>query len=166
MADSWRLTAGGPGSPPAASREPPAGSPWLLLIGIFKLAKAIALIAAGVGVFHLLDPAVRQRVEGWLAQIQLAPGRRILGFLAGANAKKIEELGLLAFGYALLFLIEGTGLLLRKRWGEWFTIVVTGSLLPFEIYELAKGVSAAKVATIVVNVAVVIYLVIRVRKRA
>lgn len=139
---------------------------WLLLIAIFKLAKAIALIAAGVGVFRLLNPAVAQRVESWLAQIQLAPGRRILAFLDGANAEKIEGLGLLAFGYALLFLIEGTGLLLRKRWAEWFTIIVTGSLLPFEIYELAKGASAAKIAAIVINAAVVVYLVIRVRKRA
>jgi uncharacterized membrane protein (DUF2068 family) len=117
-------------------------------------------------VFRLLDPAVAQRVENWLAQIQLAPGQRILAFLAGANAKKIEALGLLVFGYALLFLIEGTGLLMRKRWAEWFTIIVTGSLLPFEIYELTKGASAAKIATIVINVAVVVYLLVRLRKRA
>jgi uncharacterized membrane protein (DUF2068 family) len=54
---------------------------------------------------------------------------------------------------------------MRKRWAEWFVIIVTGSLLPFEIYELIKAVNAAKVVTVAVNVAVVIYLVIRVRKR-
>jgi uncharacterized membrane protein (DUF2068 family) len=138
----------------------------VLLIAIFKLAKAITLIAAGIGAFRLLDPAVAERVERWLAQVQLAPGRRIIAFLSRADDRKIEALGSLAFAYAILFLVEGTGLLMRKRWAEWFTIIITGSLLPFEIYEIFKGVSVAKAATVVVNAAVVIYLVIRVRKRA
>ena len=138
----------------------------VLLIALFKLAKAITLIAAGIGAFRLLDPEVAKRVEAWLAHVQLAPGRRILAFLSGANDEKIEALGGLAFAYAILFLIEGTGLLMRKRWAESFTIIVTGSLLPFEIYELFREATAAKVATVVINVAVVIYLVIRVRKRA
>jgi uncharacterized membrane protein (DUF2068 family) len=138
----------------------------VLLIAIFKLVKAITLIAAGIGAFKLLNPAVESRVEGWIAHVQLAPAHRVIAFLSGASDQKIEALGGLAFGYALLFLIEGTGLLMRKRWGEWFTIIVTGSLLPFEVYEIVKGVSSAKIATVIVNVAVVIYLVIRVRKRA
>ena len=138
----------------------------VLLIAIFKFAKAIALIAAGIGAFRLVNPAVAARVEVWLAHVQLAPGRRIIAFLSGASDGKIEALGGLAFAYAALFLVEGTGLFLRKRWGEWFTIIVTGSLLPFEIYEIFKNVSAAKVATAIINLAVVIYLVIRVRKRA
>ena len=138
----------------------------ILLIAIFKLVKAITLIAAGIGAFRLLDPDFAARVEAWLAQVQLAPGRRVIAFLSGANDQKIEALGGLAFAYATLFLVEGTGLFMRKRWGEWMTIIITGSLLPFEIYELFKGVSAAKIATVIVNAAVVIYLVIRVRKRA
>ncbi len=138
----------------------------ILLIAIFKLVKAITLIAAGIGAFRLLDPDFAARVEAWLAQVQLAPGRRMIAFLSGANDQKIEALGGLAFAYAILFLVEGTGLFMRKRWGEWMTIIITGSLLPFEIYEVFKGVSAAKIATVIVNAAVVIYLVIRVRKRA
>jgi uncharacterized membrane protein (DUF2068 family) len=138
----------------------------VLLIAIFKLVKAVTLIAAGIGALRLVNPAVALRVEGWIAHVQLAPARRVIAFLSGANDRKIEALGGIAFGYALLFLIEGTGLLMRKRWGEWFTIIVTGSLLPFEVYELLKGVTFAKTATVIVNVAVVIYLVIRVRKRA
>jgi uncharacterized membrane protein (DUF2068 family) len=138
----------------------------VLLIAIFKLAKAITLIATGIGVFRLVNPAVELRVERWIAHVQLAPAHRVVAFLSRASDKKIEALGGLAFGYALLFLIEGTGLLMRKRWGKWFTIFVTGSLLPFEIYELFHGATLAKIATVIINAAVVIYLVIRVRKRA
>ncbi len=138
----------------------------ILAIALFKLAKAITLIAAGIGAFRLLYPAFAERFERWLALVQLAPGRRIIAFLSRANDGKIEALGSLAFAYAILFLVEGTGLLMRKRWAEWLTIIVTGSLIPFEIYEIFKSVSAAKVVAIVVNVAVVIYLAIRVRKQA
>ena len=138
----------------------------VLLIAIFKFVKAITLIAAGIGAFRLVDPTVAARVEGWLAQVQLAAGHHVIAFLSGANDRKIEALGGLAFAYAALFLVEGTGLFMRKRWGEWFTIIVTGSLLPFEIYEILERVSAAKIATVAINVAVVIYLVMRVRKRA
>ncbi len=147
----------------STDRQP--GAAGLVLIAIFKLAKALALITAGVGALRLLDPRFAARVEGWLTRVQLAPGRRIVAFLAGANERKIEELGIVLFAYALVFLIEGGGLLMRKRWAEWFTIIVTASLLPFEIYELAKGVSAAKIIAIVINVAVVVYLVMRVVNR-
>src|SRR5258708_33257228 len=97
-ASGSRLTGGG--SPSTHPRV-------LCLIAIFKLAKAIALIAAGIGALRLLNPAVASRVEGWLTQIQLAPGRRIVALLARANEQQIKALGALAFGYALVFLIEG-----------------------------------------------------------
>jgi len=65
--------------------------------------------------------------------------------------------------YAGLFLTEGTGLLLRKRWGEIVTIVITGSFIPFEIYELVvKEFSVFKVLLLIGNVAVLAYLIWRV----
>lgn len=167
MADGSRLKADGKAVPSAASRQPSAHPDRVILaIALFKLAKALTLIAAGIGAFRLLNPAFAERVEGWIAQVQLAPGHRIIAFLTGASNGKIEALGTLAFAYAILFLVEGGGLLMRKRWAEHFTIVITSSLIPFEIYEIFKNVSVAKVVAIVINAAVVIYLVIRVRKRA
>ena len=62
------------------------------------------------------------------------------------------------------WLTEGTGLLLRKRWAEYFTIITTGGLIPLELYELSRHVTAVKIAVLIVNVAIVAYLVARVRK--
>lgn len=49
--------------------------------------------------------------------------------------------------------------------GGVLTVIVTASLIPFEIYELAQGVTVARATTLVVNVAVVVYLIVRLWQR-
>ena len=56
-------------------------------------------------------------------------------------------------------------MLLRKHWAEYFTIITTGALLPLEGYELARHVTATKVIVLLVNAAIVWYLIVRVRSR-
>jgi uncharacterized membrane protein (DUF2068 family) len=68
------------------------------------------------------------------------------------------------FVYAALLLTEGTGLLLRKRWAEYFTIITTAGLIPLEVYEISRHLTAAKVVVLLINVAIVLYLVARVRR--
>jgi len=50
------------------------------------------------------------------------------------------------------------GLWLNKRWAEYLTFVATTALVPFEIYELTNGISIFKIIALVINVAVVTYL--------
>ena len=69
----------------------------------------------------------------------------------------------MSFIYAGLFLTEGIGLWLMKRWAEWFTIIITSSLVPVEIYELYRHPSATKILVLIINIAVVIYLLYRIR---
>jgi uncharacterized membrane protein (DUF2068 family) len=61
--------------------------------------------------------------------------------------KQLRELSVGTFIYAGLFATEGIGLLLRRRWAEYFTIVTTGALIPLEIYELARHFSVAKIGS-------------------
>jgi uncharacterized membrane protein (DUF2068 family) len=53
---------------------------------------------------------------------------------------------------------EGIGLYLRKQWARWFTIIATSSLIPIEVYEIARRPRLARVAVLILNVAVVAYL--------
>src|SRR6478672_2852850 len=62
--------------------------------------------------------------------------------------------------YALLELVEGIGLWLLQRWGEYFAVVATAILLPLEVHELMKGITPTRAVTVAINVAAVIYLLV------
>ncbi len=72
-------------------------------------------------------------------------------------------LTLIAIGvalFAIVELIEGVGLWLSKRWGEYFAMVVTSLGLPYEIYDLTLTVTWTKVLLFLINLALVAYLII------
>ena len=60
-----------------------------------------------------------------------------------------------------MFATEGWFLHRRKHWAEWFTVGVTVSFIPFEVYELVEGPSIGKAVMLAANVAIVIYLLVR-----
>jgi len=62
--------------------------------------------------------------------------------------------------YAVIEFIEGTGLWLERRWGEYFAMIATSLGLPYEIYELANGLSWVKLGLFAVNLGLVLYLVL------
>jgi uncharacterized membrane protein (DUF2068 family) len=141
---------------------------WIRLIGVFKLFKAALLIATGIGILKLLHKDVAEVVMHWIDVFRVDPDNRLVHAALvkafGLDDHRLKELSVGTFCYAGLFLTEGTGLLLQKRWAQYFTIIVTSSLLPIEVYELARHPSTGKVLLILANIAVVIYLVIRVKK--
>jgi uncharacterized membrane protein (DUF2068 family) len=135
------------------------------LIALFKLLKAALLIAVGVGALRLLHRDIASVLEHWLAMLGLdsdSPYVERALQMANLTPNKLKDLGVGSFIYAGLFLTEGIGLWLVKRWAEWFTVIVTSSLLPVEIYELARHPTATKVLVLTFNVAVVGYLVYRI----
>jgi uncharacterized membrane protein (DUF2068 family) len=141
---------------------------WLVLIGVVKVLKAILLIALGIGAIHLLHGNIAEQVERWSQRLNLdARNPWFQTFPAKVESMSPHKISLVcagAFVYAGLFLTEGTGLLMRKRWGEIVTIIITSSFLPFEIYELvAKEFSVFKLLVLIGNVAVVVYLIWRLR---
>ncbi len=75
----------------------------------------------------------------------------------------LHVVGIALLVYAALEGTEAIGLWNLKRWAEYLTFVSTAVLLPFEIYEIATRPSALKVIGFVINVAVVVYLLLRKR---
>jgi uncharacterized membrane protein (DUF2068 family) len=137
------------------------------LIGLFKLVKAILLIAVGVGALKMVHSDVTDLATGWVLKFGLDPGGRHVGKLlletANLTPDRIRAVGVGSFVYAALFLTEGTGLLMAKRWAEWFSVIITSSLVPFEIYEIYRHPTVLKFFALLVNIAVVVYLVHRIR---
>ena len=139
----------------------------LRLIAIFKFFKAVSLIALGVGAFKLVHKDVGGLLEHAVEALRLEPGHHFvevaLAKASNLSPEQIKKLGLGSFLYAGLFFTEGIGLWLRKRWGEWLTVIITGSLIPIEIYETYRHPSWVKAVVLAVNVAIVLYLIYHIR---
>ena len=139
----------------------------LILIGMFKLLKALLLIAVGIGAIKFLDKGVAGTVTHWIQVLRVDPDNRfihgILVRIFRVTPKQLKELSVGTFLYAGLFAAEGVGLLLRKRWAEYFTIVTTSGLIPLEIFELVRHFTMTKVVVALINVLIVWYLAARVR---
>jgi uncharacterized membrane protein (DUF2068 family) len=144
------------------------GSRGLLLIATFKLIKGLGLLALGIGALRLLHKDVAAEIAQWLDALRVDPHNRyiqmLLEKLGMVDDRKLKALSVGTFFYSALFLTEGVGLALRKRWAEYLTIISTASLLPLEIYEIAKRVDAARIVVLLANIAIVVYLVIEVRR--
>ncbi len=145
-------------------------SPFTLtLIGLFKLFKAIVLVIVGIGALRYLHRDVAGSVNHWVEVLRVDPDNkyihRLLVHIFAVTPKQLKELSVGTFVYAALLGTEGIGLLMHKHWAEYFTVISTGLLIPLEVYELAKKFSPMKVGVLAVNVAIVWYLVLRLRRR-
>lgn len=153
-------------SPPTTPASRPAA---LLAIATFKLLKALLLIALGICSLSLVRGADSlETLNGLVRQLHFDPGNhrihRVIALVASLDARRLEELSLGTFVYAAIFLVEGVGLLLRKRWAEHLTTWVTASFVPLELYELFHRPSALKAAGVIANLLIVAYLVGRLRR--
>jgi len=142
----------------------------LRLIALFKLLKASILIVTGIGILKLMHNDVATTLDHWVARLGLDPGNRFVDHAlrkaANIPPNKIKDIGLGSFVYAALFLTEGIGLWMLKHWAEWFTVVITASLVPLEVWEIHHHPTAVKILVLIINIAVVAYLLYRIRSRA
>lgn len=84
---------------------------------------------------------------------------RHLDDVGGWNLATIRLLLLLAVGYAVLEGIESWGLWHERRWAEYLTVVATAGLLPLELHELSERITVLRVVVLVINLAVLVWLV-------
>jgi uncharacterized membrane protein (DUF2068 family) len=142
----------------------------LLLIAVFKLFKGLALLAVGIGALKLLHKDMAAQTERWIEVLRVDPHNHYIHWvfdkLSMLDARKLKELSVGTFFYSALFLTEGIGLALRKRWAEYFTIISTSLFIPLEVYELAKRLTLAKGVLLLVNAGIVAYLVMELRRSA
>jgi len=87
---------------------------------------------------------------------------KLIGLIQHSFTLNSRTLTYLAIGlviYALIELVEGIGLWLGKRWGEYFAMVATSVFLPYEVYDLTVKVTWLRLGALVVNLLLVVYLV-------
>jgi uncharacterized membrane protein (DUF2068 family) len=153
---------------PAVAKYPQGKSDWTVIaIGSLKLAKSASLLALGLVLIYYRNEDLGEVASRWITNVWL--GRSyvdaVLVKLSFLSKDKIDEFAIGSFVYSALLLVEGVGLCLRRRWAEFLTVGITASLLPFEFYELYQRVTATGIVVTVLNIAIVVYLIMRLFSR-
>lgn len=162
----------------SASPDQTHGSWWslhsdhkrgLLLIGLFKLTKALLSVALGVGALKLLHRDLGSVILRIADALRLDPESHLIGLLMikadVINPRDLRHFSMITFAYAVVCLVEGTGLVLEKRWAEYFTVTLTALALPLECFELYKEFTPLRIGLLLVNLAVLGYLIWLLRRQ-
>ncbi len=140
----------------------------LRAIALFKLTKVLLALATAYGVLRLRDASVIARLYSWAASMPSGLEqdwvRRALVFVSGLSPGRINALGFVTLAYAAVFTAEGIGLWMGKRWAEWLTVIVTSSLIPLEIWEMAHRPGMGTALVVACNLAIVWYLIRQLRQ--
>ena len=180
--DSW-LPLGEPGSP--ARRHPPEHAEIELplrgkalrdkvVLRAIAVDRAfhfvlLALLATAIFLFTAHQHELRNTFYRVIADLQHGAGGapvqtghvgvvHELDRLFSLRAGTLHLVGLAVAVYAVLEGLEAVGLWYQQRWAEYLTFIATTALLPLEVYELTRTVSPLKIIALIVNVAVVVYL--------
>jgi uncharacterized membrane protein (DUF2068 family) len=141
----------------------------IAFIGAFKLLKAALLICAGLGTLEIIHGDAQELIDRVLRQVPLAPAhaaiQRLLGRVGLLTERQLDEIAFGTFAYAAVFLVEGIGLLRRRTWAEWLTVIVTASFIPLEAVHMGHEPGAGKALAIALNAAIVVYLIARIIRR-
>lgn len=145
---------------------------WMRLIALNKATHALAftLIAIGLALtetnlFRLKSLAQRviDFVQGPLNETGQQPSQtwfgRQLEHVLSLKAGTLTVLISLAVLYALVEWTEAIGLWKEKRWAEYLTVIATAGFLPLEIRELLDRITVLRVGALVVNVALLVWLI-------
>lgn len=138
----------------------------LRVIALFKFVKVMLLVATSYGVHKLLDAGLVERLYSWSStlnddRLERKLIERALDWVEDLGAKKIHIFVAVTVAYCGVALLEGIGLWMRRAWAEWLTVIFTGSLIPFELWELLHrppGHRPAIAATLFLNIVIVAYL--------
>jgi uncharacterized membrane protein (DUF2068 family) len=134
----------------------------LRLIITYKTVVGICEVLLSAGLIHVfgknLGPIIAKVAVAFRMDIT---NPIVAGAIKHASALQPSTyigITMVLFSFGALNIVEAWGLHLRQRWAEWLTVIATSLLIPFEVKEVVKGVTALKVAVLVINIAIVIYL--------
>jgi uncharacterized membrane protein (DUF2068 family) len=143
----------------------------LRLLSVERFTKGLLVLAAGYGVirfrshrdaveraFHEDLPLLKPFADkiGWKLEDSSIVHTISTVIEAQSSTLLYVAIGLIVYG--VLQLIEGAGLWMLKRWGEYFAVVATSLGLPIEIYELSEKITWLRIGTFIINVAAVLYI--------
>jgi uncharacterized membrane protein (DUF2068 family) len=147
-------------SAPVSNLSPRGG---LKVVAAVEAAKGVVILLAGFGLLSLVHEEAQAVAEELVRHLHMNPASRfprIFLDLAGhLTDQRLWMLAGFALAYSGLRFIEAYGLWRERRWAEWLAAVSGGIYIPFEVHEILTGISWLNAIVLVVNLAVVGYMV-------
>ncbi len=124
----------------------------LFLIAVFELVKTVLFLVAAAGVLHMVNRSTQVELTKLLHVFRVNGDWKLVKLML-TKADLIDpykvRISIILVVYAALHATEGVGLLLRKRWAEYFTVIMTAIPLPYEVYLLVHHTTHSKLAPLV-----------------
>jgi uncharacterized membrane protein (DUF2068 family) len=152
-----------------ASRARSRRDRGIIAIGLFKLLQGALFVLLGIGAIRLLHKDLMQVTEHFILAMRFDPEGRFVNLVmdkvAMIDPHRLKQISAAIFSVAALDLVEGAGLVLKQAWAEYVTLVLTASFLPWEFFEVLRHATWIRLGLLVINLAVVIYLLYYVQAR-
>jgi uncharacterized membrane protein (DUF2068 family) len=149
-------------SPSRTSAKRRRHNKWLMLIAAYKVLQAVLIGLIGLGARHLLHKDAGDELAALADHLRFNPESRLVTFVLDKasllNDPLLVRIGLVAFCYSALSLVEGIGLYFERIWAEYLTLAITASFLPWEIFEIFRRITLIRVSLLAANLLVFFYL--------
>ena len=140
----------------------------LVVIAVFKLVKGTLLLMLGLGLLKLVHAEIATLFSLLIETLHLNSDSRFLHALVlkvdALQPHSVLVAAVVSLAYAGMLLVEGIGLWLEYSWAAYLTVISTALLLPLELYELAEQVSPLRVALLLLNIVILVYLISQLKR--
>jgi uncharacterized membrane protein (DUF2068 family) len=135
----------------------------LRAVASIELSKGVVVLLAACGILMLLHRDTSEIAQNLLQLLHISPDHRFaqifLHWVNGLTDKKLWAIAAVAASYSGMRFVEGYGLWKARPWAEWIALISGAVYLPFEVHELMRRVTLFHTSLLVVNLAVVLYMV-------
>ena len=146
----------------AGTRHIPADVYGLRSIALMEWLKGAGALAAGILLALHPHASFGRVAERTLHVLHIQRNSdlalELIGWARRIEVRQIHILLLFIAVYVILRTAEGYGLWRARAWAEWLGVINGGVYLPVEISSLARHFTWVKLAALVINVLVVLYL--------
>ena len=132
-------------------------------VATVEFVKGLIVVAAGLGVFSMRHHKDLWGIaESFLEFFHANPYHHYVGvflkLVSRLNDVRLWKIAVVASVYAIMRFIEAYGLWYALPWAEWMAFLSGASYIPFEAVDLIRKPTLFRLAVIVINLLVVIYM--------
>ena len=136
----------------------------LRAVAVFEAAKGGIVLLLGCGVLDLIHKNLDAIAERLAEVLRVNPDGKLSNlFVKLASHATDRLLWMLAIGalvYAGVRSVEAYGLWREREWAQWFALLSTALYLPAELYWLIRHPTWLKCGAILINIAVLLFMLI------